>query len=153
MALCLLGGCRQAPTSVPPTPPGASSAPTPAPESELVRAVVQGDREKIKQQLAQSADLEARNATGRTPLALAALKADYETVKLLLEKGANVEAKDDAGLTPLMWAAFGGNPRIVRALLDKGVDVNAKDAHGGTALTWSQKPEIAALLKKAGARE
>lgn len=153
LLLLMLTGCQRVPHTTAPQTSAVSAPNDNAADSPLLEAVKRGDREQVKQELAQNADLEARNATGRTPLALAALKADYETVTLLLEKGANIESKDDAGLTPLMWAAFGGNPRVVQTLIDKGADINAKDAHGGTALTWSQKPEIATLLKKAGARE
>ncbi|MCS6777395.1 MAG: ankyrin repeat domain-containing protein [Chloroherpetonaceae bacterium] len=114
-------------------------------------AVLRGDTTAVQHMLNAGANIEARNDSGRTALALAALKSNETMVLLLLDRGANVNARDPAGMTPLMWAAFGGNPRIVQALLDRGADVHARDAQGGTARTWAQRPEIAQLLQKAGA--
>ena len=142
--ICLLAGCR--PAAFPPN----ANTPTASP---LLTAIKQNDRGETKRLIESRADLESRNESGRTPLALFALKGDAEMVTLLLEKGADIEAKDSSGLTPLMWGTFGSNPRVVQTLIDRGANVHAKDNNGGTALTWAQKPEIEALLKKAGASE
>ncbi|MHB1459630.1 MAG: ankyrin repeat domain-containing protein [Armatimonadota bacterium] len=49
-----------------------------------------------------------------------------------------------------------GNPEIVKLLIARGADVNAKDKEGRTALSLAVRnnmPEIAKILKEAGAKE
>ena len=59
-----------------------------------------------------------------------------------------------------MWAASAGHAAAVKALLAAGADVNLRDQDGGTALAAAlrseaakQHPEIADLLRRAGAKE
>lgn len=55
-----------------------------------------------------------------------------------------------------MYAAMAGSVPIVELLISARADLNAKQAQGGTALMLAQKsghPEVAAILKKAGAKE
>jgi ankyrin repeat protein len=103
--------------------------------------------------LPEGANIETRNASGRTPLMLAALKGQTETVRSLLAKGADINARDAVGMTALMWAAFGGNIVIIETLIENGADVHIKDNSGNTALHWGRDhAEVVARLKKAGAR-
>ena len=52
-----------------------------------------------------SADMEAWNKYGRTPLHEAAANGHTECVRLLVEAGADVEARDNEGKTPAEHAA------------------------------------------------
>ena len=81
-----------------------------------------------------SADVNAKNKYGWTPLMLAANFGNTETVQALLAKGAEVNAKANNGGTALMAAARQGHTEIVEALLAKGAEVNAKDYLGMTPL-------------------
>jgi len=75
----------------------------------------------------------------------------------LVNKGGDVKAKDENGSTPLLWAVQGGcSPAAVQALLKAGADPNAKAKAGATPLMFAEifnHPEIAEILKKAGAKK
>ena len=75
--------------------------------------------------------------------------------ELLLAKGANPNKKDDKGVTTLHIAAANGWDKLVNLLVSKGPDVNAVDNDGKTPLQAAEKslnPEVAEILKKAGAK-
>jgi len=83
---------------------------TAAVAGELHDAAKGGDAERVKQLIAQGADLGDRDAFG-TPLHHAAARGYEEVVKLLLAEGADVNAVAKDGAVPLHWAAFnGGQP-------------------------------------------
>jgi ankyrin repeat protein len=55
-----------------------------------------------------------------------------------------------------MWAAAYGKVDTVKRLLARGADVAARDDRGKTALVIAleeRQPEVAAVLRAAGARE
>lgn len=79
--------------------------------------------------------------------------------KTLIDEGADVNARNDHGYTALMAAAVTGNTEIANILLSKGADVTPKDKEKvRTALMWAEQanekhPEVAKMLKEAGAKE
>lgn len=75
--------------------------------------------------------------------------------KVLIAARANVNVKDENGSTPLIWAAQTCPRELVEALIAGGADVNAKAKGGATPLMMAevmQRAEVAAVLKKAGAK-
>jgi ankyrin repeat protein len=121
----------------------------------LMLAVSVGNRMRIVEMLlAKGADVNAKDKSGMTPL-LSAI--GFEEGKLLLEKGAEVNAKNAEGKTALLFAVEGyKSEEYINFLLDQGADVNVKDKKSNTALTFAiktERPEIVALLKKAGAKD
>ena len=74
--------------------------------------------------IAAGADVDAKNAHGRTPLLAAALGGHCEIVLALVAAGANIDAADDEGETPLYAAAFENHPTTVAALVAAGADVD-----------------------------
>ena len=73
----------------------------------------------------------------------------------LLAHGATVDVKDEYGYTPLLQAVPFCSATIVRALLEAGADPNVIPKGSVSALAVaeaSQRDDIAALLKKAGAK-
>ncbi|MEO8427661.1 MAG: ankyrin repeat domain-containing protein [Verrucomicrobiota bacterium] len=78
------------------------------------------------------ATVNARDASGNTPLHAAALRGDSATVAALLKSGAEVNATNHAGATPLLYGAH--NTAIVRDLLDRGANPNMASALGSTPL-------------------
>ena len=102
---------------------------------EMVRILIEYDP---------SADIDAKNKVGATPLVFAS---DGETLaggpasvlrfrlllQLLLEHGADINAQGLFG-TSLSWASSHGALEIVRLLLEHGADVEAKDKDGKTAI-------------------
>lgn len=100
--------------------------------------------------LAASADVDAADLSGATPLHLAAYFSNKNPsperlalVRLLLSSGANVNARDNEGMTPLAMAGLlasgrDGETELLEILLSAGSDVNARDAGGDTPLhLWS----------------
>ena len=74
--------------------------------------------------IAAGADVDARNAHGRTPLLAAALGGHCEIALALVAAGADIDAADDEGETPLYAAAFENHPATVAALVAAGADVD-----------------------------
>src|SRR5207245_9851476 len=79
----------------------------------LTDAVIKGHADLVKVLLDRGTDVNARNASGSTPLHDAALKGQTEVVRVLLEHGADVKAKNADGAMPLHDAALGGHTVVV----------------------------------------
>ena len=80
------------------------------------RAAETGDLEGLKAQLEKQADVDSRDAVGRTALMLATLRGQASAVAVLLAYGADPNAADADGTTPLQAAKAGDHPAIVAAL-------------------------------------
>ena len=98
------------------------------------------------------------------PLAVAVTQCAYshepealEMAKALLAAGAKVDAGAKDGITPLLSAAqYCSGVEIIELLIKAGANVNTKAPGGATPLLWTKifsKPEIEAVLRKAGARD
>ena len=72
------------------------------------------------------ADVNAKDETDTTALALASKKGDLEMVKFLVENGANVNAEGEHGLTALLWASCFSRFEIAKYLVEHGAGVNTK---------------------------
>ena len=130
----------------------------------LHTVAAQGRISLLHSLLDNQADLEVRDAAGRTPLELAILTGhtqvaehlqhagaklqasqllliaaeqgtqDRDIVRYLAEQGADLEATNPAGETALLIAIRQKNHRLVAHLLAQGADVNAQNAAGRSAL-------------------
>lgn len=121
---------------------------------ELFVAAAAGQVERVDALLAQGADVNAKNAIGRTPLMGAASAGNVRIIRKLLAFGADPNAADNRGITALMEAATNGFEPAAKALIDAGADVNAKNAAGLSVLERTKKGgqgRIVALLEAAGA--
>ncbi len=121
-------------------------------------AAARGDTSVIRRMLDYGADIDQRNAAGRTPLAEAAKSGQLKAVKLLLDEGAEVNIYDtESGFTPLHSAAQKNHPAVVRRLLAAGANVNARNQWNQTPLwqaawqAWHGNTEIAHILIAHGA--
>src|SRR5690348_14071667 len=102
----------------------AADAPTKA--APLVETIKSGQRAIAIDMIAKkSADVNAAEADGSTPLLWAANLNDADLAIRLLKAGANPKVKNQLGSTPLAEAAFHSNAEIIKALLDAGADPNA----------------------------
>lgn len=113
------------------------------------------DEAKVRLLVTRGANVNAKQADGRTPLYQAAsLGNGTSTVRFLLDKGADPNVANAGGQTPLMAAASRGNVEVLSILLAKSVNVNTRSGNGATALMGaasSGKPEAVRLLLGAGA--
>ena len=120
--------------------------------------------------LKHGANPNAVDSNGETPLMESVSAHHSKTVGLLLDHGANVNYQDVAGGSALensVMGAWGDDDvigkagddekiAIIRQLLAHGADPNLPDTYGTTPLKFAEQhrsPEIAALLRKAGAKK
>ena len=120
----------------------------------LHQAAWSNDLDKVKQLIADGADVNAKGLFGKTPLHCAAWGNAREAAVLLLERGADVHAKGLFGKTPLHGAAQNNSREVAVLLLANGADVNAQVNNGSTPLhdaARSNSHEVAVLLLANGA--
>jgi len=72
-----------------------------------------------------SANINARDKTGKIALFYAIKEGYYDTVKLLIDTGADVNVRDTDEYTPLILAIEKHHADIAKWLIDAGADVNA----------------------------
>ncbi len=134
----------------------------------IVKAVREGDEEKVRQALLKGenpnqsdilkagAAADATDREGYTSLLRAAERGDVDMVEILLRKNAKPGVQNRQGVTPLIVASRLGFAEVVKALLDKKADPNTADFTGRTALSYARqsgRPTIEAMLRRAGGRE
>jgi hypothetical protein len=120
----------------------------------LLRAVDEGDAERVKSLLAAGADANATSENNETALMRAVSKGHLEVVHVLLDAGGDVHAKSENGFTPLFMAVFFGYADIARALLARGSDPAAPTRVNTTAAQWARSwgsAEVVELLNDADA--
>jgi len=111
-----------------------------ADETELMKAAMEGNVDRVRTLLISRPNLEAINVDGQTALMYAVLTENVEIVDYLISSGANVNAKDKHRETVLMKAAWKGESSLVDEIIKRGADVNAKGDRGQTALLLSVSP-------------
>src|SRR5579863_7673701 len=106
-----------------------------AADSPLAVAIKSGQRTAAIDMIAKkSADVNAAEADGSTPLLWTANLNDADLALRLLKAGANPKVRNRLGSTPLGEAALNANTELIKALLDAGADANAAGADGQTPL-------------------
>lgn len=106
--------------------------------------------------VAHGADVNARAASGATPLYWAVMRDQKDDVKFLLDHGANVNTPDAYADSVLDCALQLGFESLVGMLVDKGADVNAMDQSLHRPLYYAihkDEDTATAILKKHGAHE
>ena len=107
----------------------------------LMCAGYNGHEQCVKAWLRQAgADVNTRDADGKSALIIMILKGYYKCAELLVQAGADVNVVDKNGNTPLVCAARNGHGFCVNLLLDAGADVNM-------AAQDKKSPLIIAVLK------
>lgn len=130
------------------------ASPSQSPTASLIKAVREGDLDKIGLLAAQGVDINAMSEDECTPLMIAALGGDAEMVGALFGEGAALNAAGCKGRTALMVATIEGHAEVVRALIEHGAQVDAVNNRGWTALRYAvsmDETEILRLLIEAKA--
>jgi ankyrin repeat protein len=123
----------------------------------LAKAAAEGDVEKMRELIANGADVDENIRYGITALMLSAELHNVDAVKVLLDAGADVNRQDnDVRETALIIASMNGYADIVKLLLKRGADMGKKREGGYTALMLAARnghKEVVRILKEAGARK
>jgi ankyrin repeat protein len=82
-------------------------------------------------------NINASNASGKSPLHIAVMNERSRLVKILLAKGALTDFEDIGGRTPLHYASRKGNEEIAKILLESGAHINRADEMGQTPLHFA----------------
>jgi ankyrin repeat protein len=116
-------------------------------QKPIVRAVIEGDEEKVRQGLLKN---ENPNQTGNngTPLIIIAVQSgNIAMVETLLKGGAIVDSIDRDGYTGLLRATEKGDVDIVDILLKRNAKPNAQTRQGLTALMIAARAGYAEIVK------
>lgn len=100
----------------------------------LLAAVQQGDQDAILRLLAEGADINATDETGRTSALIAVHTDQLPIFQLLIEQGANINIRDQRLDNPLLYASAAGKLDFVQAAIAAGADTTITNRFGGTAL-------------------
>lgn len=101
----------------------------------LMIAALEGETATVKQLLAKGADVNAKDAEGRTALMFAVANSHAGTVKAILQSGARINARSHDGGTALMLAAANDDVEITRMLLKAGAKTGYKYISTGATAT------------------
>ncbi len=101
----------------------------------LLDAIDADDPAALRRALAQGAQANGSDETGRPLLARAARAGRLQAVEALLEAGAEVDAADSIGFTPLMEACRDGQLAVAQALRAHGARVDRAALPRGLAMT------------------
>ena len=146
-------GAPPSPSVVASSPAGASTEVSPSPgaflpsappalegeeldrlDQQLQRAAADNDAGQIAKLLDRGAELEHRNAEGRTPLVTATKANNIDAARALIEAGADVNAKDNIDDSAYLYAGAEGFDGILQLTLEHGADLSSTNRFGGTAL-------------------
>ncbi len=122
-------------------------------QSEVADAAMSGDVAAVRT-LAETADVNARQADGATAMHWAAYLGNVEMAQVLIDAGADVGVANRNGSTPLWLAATSGHAEMIRTLLAGGADANEQLPLGRTPLMIAARtgnPEAVAVLIEYGA--
>src|ERR1700693_294223 len=99
------------------------------PSDRYYQAIRNSDMQSLRG-LLKTADVNAKDQRGSTPLMYAAAFGSLDAIKVLLSAAADVNSKNAFDATALLWSA--NDLAKVRLLVSKGADVNARSKQGRT---------------------
>ena len=105
----------------------------------LVSACEEENFETIRELVLHGADINFRDALGRTPLLISVQKNNLTLVKYFIENGADQSIRDNTMLSPFLCAGANGFHEILEYLIKNGADVKSTNRFGGTALLPSSE--------------
>ncbi len=101
---------------------------------QLIRAAEDGDTPSVQRLLMEGADINGRDALGRTPIMAATHRNQVDVVRLLIQAGADINIRDNRMDNPFLYAGAEGLLDILRLTIDAEADTKLTNRFGGTAL-------------------
>src|SRR5688500_16283075 len=101
---------------------------------QLIQAAEAGDISAIQNLLMEGADINGRDAQGRTAIMAATHRNQVEVVRLLIQAGADINIRDNRLDNPFLYAGAEGLLDILKLTIDAGADTKLTNRFGGTAL-------------------
>ena len=115
-------------------PFGAGVALADTPNQDLLAAASDGNTTRVVELLRQGADVNARDALGRTAVMAATYGRHAGTVEALIGAGADVNLRDAMLNNPFLYAGAEGMVDILKLATKAGADPGITNRYGGTAL-------------------
>ncbi|MGI5172599.1 ankyrin repeat domain-containing protein [Treponema sp. OMZ 840] len=112
-----------------------------------LHACVRWEAQKAALMLLKSADVNAKNLSGKTALHEAAHGGRIKTAKLLLNHKADINSSDITGRTPLMDAVVNENTEMTALLLQLGASPSIQEMYGRTAYHDAAETGNTALIR------
>ena len=103
-------------------------------DQDLIAAAGKDDLARISALLKRGANVNARDAQGRTPVMAATYARHANAVEALIRAGADVNARDEMLNNPLLYAGAEGMLDILKLANAAGADPRLTNRYGGTAL-------------------
>ena len=101
---------------------------------QLIQAAEDGDTPIVQRLLMEGADINGRDALGRTPTMAATHRNQVDVVRLLIQAGADINIRDNRMDNPFLYAGAEGLLDILKLAIDAGADTKLTNRFGGTAL-------------------
>lgn len=103
-------------------------------DDQLLEAAQHADKEAILTLLQQGANINVRDAQGRTPVMIATYQHNTDMVKTLLQAGADVNIRDNNKANPLLHSAAMGWLDILQLAIDAHADTTLTNRFGGISI-------------------
>ena len=101
---------------------------------QLLQATQRGDKEAVLKLLEEGADINVRDAQGRTPVMIATYQHSTDIVRTLLQAGADVNIRDDNKENPLLHAGAQGWLDILKLAIEAHADTRLTNRFGGISI-------------------
>lgn len=115
-------------------PVSLGKADAPTINEQLISAAEQGDTPTVMKLLSNGADINGRDARGRTPVMAATHGNRVTTVKALIQAGADINLRDNMLDNPFLYSGAEGLLDILKLTIAAGADPKLTNRYGGTAL-------------------
>lgn len=102
--------------------------------SKLVEAAERGSLTEVESLIAAGADLDQRDARGRTAMMAATHANRIDVVQALIDAGADVDLQDDRRDNVFLYAGAEGRLEILRLAVKAGASTTLTNRYGGSAL-------------------
>ena len=101
---------------------------------QLLQATQRGDKEAVLKLLQEGADINVRDAQGRTSVMIATYQHNTDMVRTLLQEGGDVNIRDNNKENPLLHAGAQGWLDILRLAIEAHADTGLTNRFGGISI-------------------